>query len=227
MPAPAPLELAASTAYAARPITPLVAEIRTTGDEVLAHLPTRHDVMVKVCRDLGMGWKGWAWRMHTSDPVSTAAELGHALLFAGISIRASQEVLRRAVAAEFSPRATRWVKVITKPEQHSGWFGVSWARRAGEDWWKEARALPGARYLKPLVAVPPDAWREVADFAETHDFEISESAAKLIEAMKAAEATSIRVQVQALPPKPKKRGRPKLDIMPPADQVPADLRDDP
>lgn len=61
MPHPDPATIAAATVHAARPITPLIAEIRTTGDEVLAHLPARHDAMVSVGSDAWFAYIAAQW----------------------------------------------------------------------------------------------------------------------------------------------------------------------
>lgn len=227
MPAPDITALAASTLYAARPVSSLVAEIdRQPFGAVTVRFPARHEGVMSVCRDLGFSWKDAAWRLVSDFADDRAAEAAHRLLAIGIHVRVSDEKIRAAaLSGGFKAKPTRWVAVFTKSEKYLGWFAVCWSR--SEDWYAESRRLPGARYEKPFVAVPREAWREVQDFAVRHAFELMPSAADLADQMKAVEDAAIHVQVQAMParkvPAP---GRPVLTAADADTTIPAELRDD-
>lgn len=218
------------TVYPEKRLTSLVAEVYQTASEACVRFPCRNEVVVGVCLDHGMKWKAVAWCVAADDPRHKLAELGHALLAAGVPIRiADPEVRRMAIEGDFTPSAVRWVSVFTQPLAYAGWFAIRWNRRIGGDWWKEAKSLPAARYVKPFVAVPPDAWREVEDFAQRHGFKLNDRARALAEKMRAMEAESVVVQVKVRErvTEDVSKGRPKLTVADAQTEIPSDLVDEP
>lgn len=224
---PAINSLAVSTLYAAKPVSPLVAEIACEFSTVVTvRFPARQEEVVTVCRDLGFRWVATAWKATTDQAQDRAAEVAHRLLAAGIHCRMSDSSIRaKALAGDFKPKPARWIAVFTRSEKYLGWFAVCWKR--SEDWYEEARRLPGSRYEKPFVAAPREAWREVLDFASAHGFEVLASAAKLADQMKAVEDAAIHVQVQALPRSKASRGRRVLTAGMADTTIPDDLKDEP
>lgn len=162
-----------------------VADIRVIGDKIEIHYPEKREDFRQVVRfELCYAWSGTAWgRAITarSGPVADrVAEAGNCLLAAGFPIRIQDaDLRRRAVEAHFEPERTRWISVLASGE-YVGRLYITWPRE--DDLYDEARSLPGARYLKPGIAVPVSASDAVEDFAEAHGFSFTERAMEAMEA---------------------------------------------
>lgn len=165
--------------------SPLAALLRVQADQITVVFPERHERFVAVVRRLGYVWSGtrrqWLRRISPAFHGSVddrAAELGHALLLAGFVVDFPGEALaQRAAAGDYTPEQRRWIKRRVA-EPYKDWFSIEWPRDA--DLYHQARRLPGSRYYKPHVVVPPDAFAELQDFAEKYGFSLSEGAQRLI-----------------------------------------------
>lgn len=208
------------------PRSPLVAVLATDGTRITAHFPERNEHFRSALLRLDYHWNSprgpWSrevderWNGATGDRL---VELAHALLLAGFIVEVpSREVAELAIAGDYQPEHRRWVRGLTSG-QHQGWFVVRWPR--DEDYYGRAVRLPGARYAAPHVVVPPDAWREVLDFAEAHGFRLSDAAAQF------AQAARDRYESMVLAvPVPRAKAATPTALAAKVGEVHPDLRDD-
>lgn len=174
------------------PITNLVTEIRIKDDLVTAQYPERNEEFRQLLRGLRFSWENGSWQRKTNEatgtPLDRAAELGIKLLSAGFPIRVYNEDLQKQILSEqYEPECDRWVFI------HNDGFRIWWDRKT-EDFYDEARKLPGSRWIseKRSVYVPAEAFRELQDFAGRYQFRFSAKAqARLIEAAQAFEAAMV------------------------------------
>lgn len=120
----------------------------------------------------------------TGDAQERAAELINALLRAGFAVICSDtEVRRRAEEADFSPEFRRWIK-----KSSDEGYVIRWDRD-DKDFYKDAMALPGARYRceEHGVVVPTIHWREIMDFAYIQGFKLSPKAQAIADTARDAE----------------------------------------
>lgn len=168
-----------------KPITETVTEIRIQGNVVEVSFPERRDDFREIVkRKLNMEWnrsaQSWQRKISLTDgtPADRAAETGHRLLAAGFCIRIYDPELRqKAIDGNYEPESTRWISRHTGGD-YDGWFALSWNR--GEDYYEVARRLPGSRWDKPNVVVPPEQFEEVLDFADMYGFSLSPGAEELV-----------------------------------------------
>lgn len=211
---------AESTIRPANPVCELIAEIGSVGTTVHVRLPEKDEDFRKIVRmGLGFRWRNGRWEKTYSAFGGTIqdrmAELGHRLLDGGFIVRIMDpEIRRKAVAGEYAEETRRMVKKRTSGD-YAGWFAIYWP--FGEDFYKEAKRLPGAKYSKPDVVVPAEAFDEVLGFAEVNEFAFSPGAQELVEQARAARAASLVVEPAPLHPKtrPPSKDRPVLE--PPAE----------
>lgn len=215
-----------------QPKTETVAEIRITPDgKIEVEFPEMNEAFRKLIRfELGYTWTGSVWRRIAGlfgTAQDRAVETGHRLLAAGFPIRIYDQQLRqRILDGDFEPEPKRTIIKLTSGK-HAGWFAISWPR--SEDYYRAASRLPGAKWDKPYVVVPPEQFEAVVGFAETYDFALSPGAKELVEAARAAK----EAELVAPPMEPKKpaKGR-KPSRVPEPLEVPDevtiddDLRDD-
>jgi len=221
-----------ATVRPADPKTESVAEVRSVGDVIEVEFPERREDFRRLVRfELGYSWNGRCW-MRTISPVigpveERVVETAHRLLAAGFPIRLyDEELRRRAIEADFTPEPKRIIMKLTTG-QHSGWFAIEWPR--DEDYYRAARSLPGSRWDRPHVVVPPEQWEEIVGFAETYDFTLSPGAKELVEQARATQEAAL--VAPPLEPKRAPKGRkpsskpPVLDVL---EEVAVDdsLRDD-
>lgn len=176
---------AEATVRPENPVTETVAEIRVQGSTVEISFPERRDDFRKIVKKkLNMEWKrgseSWQRTISLTDgtPAERAAEAGHHLLAAGFCIRMYDAELRqKAVDGNYEPESTRWIFRRTGGD-YDNWLSLSWNR--GEDYYEVARRLPGSRWDKPNVVVPPEQFEEVLDFADMYGFSLSPGAEELV-----------------------------------------------
>jgi hypothetical protein len=218
--------LAEATIRPEREVTATVAEIRLIGARIEVIFPEKRDDFRQLVRfELGYTWSGTAWTRTISDragPVAErAVELGNRLLSAGFPIRLQDADLRaRAVAGDYAPERKRWVtRLIDGPV--AGRLYISWPR--DDDFYAAAKHLPGARYSKPGVSVPADAFDAIADFIAAHGFSVSAAAQSALDTARAAhDAAVIVTPARVRPTAPDGPG-----AMPPTtDEIDPELRDD-
>ncbi len=226
---PLPAEIAAeATLVPENPRSPLAAEVRLEADGVAAVYPAYDETFVEVVKRMGFRWqaKQRHWRfacgVTAGAPADRAAEAGHRLLAAGFRVTIFDPALRHAAAeGKYEPRWRRWVS--RRPD---GRLAVEWGR--ADDYYDAANKLPGARYEKPYVTVPPCSFEAILDFAERHGFRLSPGAHEAIAAARAAMEKELGVTPQPvieLPAGKAQAGIPKL-TPPAAAEIDHDLRDD-
>lgn len=167
-----------------RPVAPIsrtVVELSIAGRIVRAYFPERKDAFGDVLKRLGYVWKDpWQREFHAraGDIRDRAAELGRHLLAAKFCVRfPSAEVRRRAVTGDYEPEHRRWVLAKVKG-QYKNWFVLEWPRI--DDFFDRAIRIGGAKYDKPHVVIPPDQFMEVQDFAQMHNFRLSDTAQRVM-----------------------------------------------
>jgi len=223
---------AEATIRPAEPKTETVAEIRITPDQrIEVEFPEMNETFRQLIRfELGYTWTGSVWRRAAGlfgTAEDRAVETGHRLLAAGFPVRIYDQQLRqRILDGDFEPEPKRVIRKLSTGE-HAGWFGISWPR--SEDYYRAASRLPGAKWDKPYVVVPPEQFEAVVGFAETYGFALSPGAKELVEAARAAKEAAL--VAPPMEPKRAPKGR-KPSEKPPKLEVPAEvtiddsLRDD-
>jgi hypothetical protein len=163
---------------------------------ITTRFPERHERFIDVVRARGYVWSDqhqrWQRRI---QPVfhgsidDRVAELGSELLLAGFAVEFPNEVIARcAIAAEYAPEQRLWI-AKRLGGRYSGWFSIHWPR--SNDYYQQARRLPGSRYSKPHVVVPADAFADVLDFAGHHGFSLSPGAQQLVDDARAKYEASV------------------------------------
>jgi hypothetical protein len=185
------------------PKTETVAEIRVLDDVVEVDFPEkREDFWTTVKKQLRMIWNGKCWRRELTPKSGTAmdraAEIGHRLLAAGFPIRIYDSELReKVIAGDYEPEQTRWVMRRKDGAKYAGWFAISWGK--DDDLYAAAKRIPGSRYDKPSVVVPPEQFEQVLDFAGRYGFAVSEMAQALADEARAAKEVMLVVIIEAKP----------------------------
>ena len=130
-----------------------------------------------------------------------------------------KDIREKAVKADFKTEQTRWIVGF----DNSKLLGICWNRDKGDDFYLDAKRLPGAEWSRDngAVMVSPKEWREIRDFANINGFSISPGAERR---MKEAENNELPVR----PESPKEELQPdKLkEILNKDAEIPKDLMDD-
>lgn len=222
---------AEATVYPEKTVSNLVAEITIQNNKTIeVHYPERNEDFRLIMRGREFKWDdGWK---RTIDKFSgsvedRAAEIGNKLLAAGFPILIYDEDIRkRAVAGEYSPEPTRWIMAVVDGN-YKGWLSISWPYE-GDNYYDAARKIPGSKYNRPNVVVPPESYQEVLGFAKIYDFSISEKAQTIIETSKQLKETALVTGVKTpkfeQPPKPGTKPEP-LEV-PEEVNIDEEFRDD-
>jgi excisionase family DNA binding protein len=167
-----------------QPTTTQVATITTDRDTVMVQLPGPNETLNAVFKRLGYRWEGaqgWTKRLGaTTGPAEDRiAEVGHQLLLAGAAVVFPSEALaNRATTGAYTPEHHRWIERASDTEVR-----VRWPRH--EDWYERAKQIYGSTYQKPFVVLPATSYDEILDFAERHDFHITDRARAVLAAARA------------------------------------------
>ncbi len=163
-------------------------------------------------KGLGYRWE-WAYRQwrrtlhkRAGALADRLAETGRVLLAAGFIVAfPDEDTARIAVEGTYAPEVTRWILV------YKGAFRVWW--RWGEDWYKQAMRMTGARYHhdEHAVLVPPEHYEEVLDFAQIHGFGLTEEAQRLADEAAQKKAAAWVVDIDSLPAPNYNAERPTLE----------------
>jgi hypothetical protein len=196
-----PLEIDAAAEATVRPeapITETVAEIKSIETRVIVSFPEKIEAFRLLMRSNGFTWSGQAWerKLNTRNgtPQDRAAEIGHILLGSGFIIRIYDESVRRmAIDGGYREEQTRWITAYTSGSEQ-GRLCISWGR--DEDFYKAAKRLPTAHYVKPALSVAAEQFEQLLDFAEINDFSISAAAMQVIEAARAAKEGALVARVE-------------------------------
>ncbi len=169
------------------PVTETVAEIRAKESSFEIVFPEKRDDFRDLVKGrLKMHWSDGKWArglgILNGTPADRAAEAGHRLLAAGFPVRIFDDKIRQmVVTGAYNPECSRWISRRAKGD-YTGWLSVGWGN--DDDFYKAARKLPGSRWDKPGVVVPPENYEEVLDFANKYGFQVSPGAQEVIKAAK-------------------------------------------
>lgn len=205
--------------------TPIVCEIAVAAPKITLRFPAKREDFRVAVKAIGYTWDGSAWVRIISQRAGTiedrAAEAANRILALGIPVRCHDEAVRaKAISADFAPEQKRWITAYTSGP-NLGKLCITWPH--SEDLYRHAKRLPGARYAKPSVAVPPGAWEAIEDFAAAHGFSISDAARAVLDAHRQAHAAALVAKPAAAPKQPKAPG-----AMPaPTGEIAPSLRDEP
>jgi len=190
------------------PLTETVAEIRVHEKSVEIVFPEkREDFWQIVKKQLGYTWSGSAWTLaigvKTGSAADRAAEAGNRLLSARFIVRIFDHSIREAaINATYEPRCDRW---ITRSGTDNSRFLISWGGR-DEMIYDAARKLKGSKYnsTAKAVAVPPEQFAEVLDFAQMYEFRLSPGAQEIADQARqrhdsAMVAKPVQTEPQQLP----------------------------
>lgn len=209
-------------------ITETVAEIQTGEQSVSVLFPEKTEQFRAILKKHGFKWTGYCWKRKlsftTGTPFDRAAEIGHILLGSGFIIRVYDDETRAlAISGDYQEEQTRWIKAYTSGSEQ-GRLCVTWGR--DEDYYKAAKRIPTARYVKPALSVAAEQFEQLLDFAEINGFGITPSAMQLIDAAREAKYKALVAHVE-LADKPHQGddGKPvKMDI-PDSIEISDDLLD--
>jgi len=211
------------------PVTPSIARVFVEDATVKIFFPEKREDYDRIVKEyFRYGWqRPYRVRTFTEDTASDrAAEVVNHLLAGGFCVKADKALIDAAVAGEFEAEPRRWVKVFTSGD-HDGWFAIGWVK--DENLYHAAKRLPGARYDKPFVAVPPEQYEALLDFSEVHECHLYPSALALVKKARAEAEAAIVVDVatplQKELPQPLDGRPPVLDV-PESVEIDDDLADD-
>lgn len=188
-----------------RPPTTITESIAAVGygdGHVWAMLPEKHEQFRQLVKNRGLAWQyeDRAWCRPTEQlldsPLHLAAELAHVLLAAGFVVETADEIGQMVVDVSYEPEKRLQVLRYTA-QPYEGWFAFRWPRDL--DHYRQAYALPGSRYERPNVIVPPEHYEAVLDFAERYGFWISPAAQQIIDAAAERNRAAIIIAVPPLP----------------------------
>jgi hypothetical protein len=181
------------------PKTASIARISFDGAMLRCFFPEKREDFNQIVKCHNLRWQSpYFVREITDDTdrLNWTAELIHALLAGGFCVKADESLVHTAVNQSYTKEPRRTVSAVrTDHSQYGGWFRIWWHR--DEDCYQVAKRLPGARYAKPVVVVPPDSFAEVLDFAERHEFLVRPSALRVADAARAELEAALVVSVAA------------------------------
>lgn len=169
-------------------VTEFIATVGYDSRQVTVRLSEKNEVLRGLVKNREFVWSWdhfYWWRMVTAatgPAANYAAQIGHLLLAAGFTVEVDDDVAPAILSASYTPEKRHRVGERASGD-YRGWFIIIWPR--DDDYWNTAKSLPGSRYDRPFLVVPPDQYEAIQDFAEQNGFWISPAAQKLIE--KAAE----------------------------------------
>ncbi len=155
-------------------ITDTVAIITANGNEVFIKFTEHNDKFREVVKTNSFYWNElyFCWYRKAKNVLYRVAQTGRELLEAGIIVDfPSEESVKSAIEKLYTEEPLGSVSV------QDGQFVVKW--RYGYSLYEKAIRIKGAKYCKPFVCIPKQRYREVLDFAEYHQYEVSEKAKSL------------------------------------------------
>jgi len=183
-----------------QPVTETVAELSISGDLLCLKFAAKNEAFRQLAREMRFRWNETLWRRERKITAQTGTaedrliEAAYKLLATGFIVSVPDGIdAERITAGDYTDEHTRWI-YSGKGGKYAGWFLIEWAY--GEEFYLKARALPGSRYSKPWVAVPPEYFEEVEDFASLHDFRFTASGQKLLAEARAKRLAMVRVELR-------------------------------
>ena len=171
--------------------TDVIAEIRALPTRVEMKSERLSEAATKVLKDLGMRWDSasmlWykAINRRSGTSIDRAAEIGNAMLLAGVPIRVFDESIRAAaVSASFAPEQVRWILLAPETKDHDQRLVLKWARR--EDLYQKVKHLSRVRWdrEKQVAWLPLSAIDQVDDLVEHLGFSVDVDALHALEAQR-------------------------------------------
>lgn len=174
----------------AEPKQRIVARLSYDGDRLRLYYPQKDDRLSDIANRFDLNWKRPFWAVAIEDETERrhrAAELASHLLAGGFFVKVETAVAQMVIEQSFTPMVRRKLLV------HDGWFLFWWQRT--DDWYDAIKTLPGSRYDKPGILVPPEQFEAVRDFCQQHDFLITPEAQALMGAAEAELEAAIVVEL--------------------------------
>lgn len=186
------------------PITESIVYVVADGKTIRTWLIEKHDEFRDLVKARGFRWdwevKVW-WRSVdavTGPAADRAAETAHVFLAAGFCVEVADDIAQTILDVSYEPeKRLRIQRAADANKVYGGWFLIIWPR--DDDYWHAARRLPGNRYVKPHVVVPPEQYEAIIDFAERYGFWISPKAWKVINEAAARKRAALIIDVPPLP----------------------------
>jgi len=210
--------------------TETIAEITLQNGHVKVDFPQKIEALRLIMRKNHYTWTGslWSRGINAMNGIEQdrLAEIGHILLGSGFIIRIYDPQSReKAIQGNYQEEQTRWIIAYSSSANDSS-LGIRWGR--DEDYYKQAKRLPTARYVRPGVSVSPEQFEEILDFAEINDFAISASAEQVIDQARNAKEKALTVSVERVQKKPptKPSDKPGNMVVPDGVGVDESLLDD-
>lgn len=209
------------TPHVIRPKTAVsesIATVTVNGNVVEAIFEVADDAFIEIVKSLKMKWieRCWARKISTinGSPLDRAAEVGHHLLSNGFIISVLDDALRdKIITCDYAPEITNWILGCTSGA-YKGWFCISWDRN--DDYYNVARKLPGSKYAKSKVYVPPHQFEQVLDFADMYGFKLSDKAQEIVKKARADKEAQIVAEL----PVPERKEPVVIEGRPPKLEVP-------
>lgn len=210
-------------------ITENIVQVTIDGNWLLVRMDEKNETLRErlKAREFSWNWALHAWIRQVNAAIGPAAdraaETAHLLLATGFAVELANDLARMVMDVSYEPERRRRIMRRSRGE-YDGWFVLVWPRDDGDDraCYAGFRAIPGSRYDKPWLVVPPDQYEAVQDFAERYSFWISPGAQHVID-----EAATRRRSTVVFDPPP--LPRPAAKSPEPADAVGGidpDLADD-
>ncbi len=182
------------------PVTEQIVELAVVGNLLCLKFREHNEAFRQLARELFFRWNGAEWRRERKITAQTGAaedrliEAAYKLIGAGFIVDVPEGIdADRVISGDYLDEHTRWIHK-GKGGKYDGWFLLAWAYH--EEFYTQARALPGSRYSKPYVAVATEWFAEIEDFATLYDFRFTETAAKLLAEAKAKRLAMVRVELR-------------------------------
>lgn len=176
-----------------------IAEIIIDNRYVSVRSPKNRTIIdaVKKC---GYSWHGKEWSIMISqmngNAIDRAAEVGNALLLAGVPVAIYDETARaKAISGEYEPRQHRWISVSLDGRT----LAVNW-KHGDESMYYAALRLPHAKYREGQILVKPQYYAEILDFVSLNEFSITTAAKGILDKEEAAVNAKLRITPTAQAP---------------------------
>lgn len=198
------------------PRTETIAELYAVGDLLCLKFAQRDDVLRDIAYNLSLRWNAEEMRRERQITLRNGPlpdrlmEAAYKLLSKGFVVAVPDEYdVERIAAGQYQDEQTRWIAKLTKGAR-AGWFYIEYKR--GDDMYRHAIRLPGAKYDKPCVAVPPESYEAVLDFAQVYGFRVSDAARQVAEDARQRRLQAVRVEL-----------RPRVKAAPVVESVPVGI----
>ena len=157
--------------------TDVIATIKSD-DNTVKVVADKDENIINFVKAIGYKWRDGRWKLKitekTGDIEDRIIETGNQLLSAGVPVKMDKTLIQRAINGDYTPRSQKWITSDGK------YVYVSWAK--GLDYYKEAKALPGAVWeYGEGMKVKPEYYEDIREFADLYKFTITPKAADLLQ----------------------------------------------